>query len=402
MIFEVVVAKDGQPTLLVDGRYIYSKYKPIEDVKRFIDNEYDASKDGYVLIGLGLGYHAKILSDLQQDKPIYIMCLDQQEIELASTMPFYEDLIQRENVHLCKQYSELVLKESYQIIIPNVWLQIIDTEHPLHWLLSDIKMKQVSFRRFEHLLSENFICNTERREFALKTWQASLDTSRLACLISSGPSLTNYIELLKYRDDVYILCVGSALKALLRQNVVPDAVIITDSQENVSRQLEDSGFVGRLFYLSTAAAKAVNIHAGESCMLLQKGYQPAEHLAKIEQYPLLETGGSVATTAYSLLRYLGFQQIVLFGQDLCVLNNQTHDTYSTSGRIISERESFLYVTANNGGRVKTLPNLYSYLKWFEHSLQQDKNIKVYNTSINGAYINGTILIDEEAFKLLGR
>ncbi|MEE1131343.1 MAG: 6-hydroxymethylpterin diphosphokinase MptE-like protein [Caryophanon sp.] len=400
MIFEVLIAKNGQATLTINGRFIYSKYRPMEEAAQFINNEYDPYKEGYVLIGLGLGYHAKILSDRQFEKPIYILCFDQRELELLKEMPFYEQLQQQENVFICVQYSELVIKDSYQIFIPNVWLQVIESQHPLYWLLQDIKMKQVSYKRFEKLLLENFNANIQHGEFYLKQWRAELNVSNVACLISSGPSLTEYTNWLKGRNDLFILCVGSALKALLQENIVPHAVIITDGQEEILKQLEDSGYDGKLFYLSTAAKKAVEYHKGERCILLQKGYDLAEKIAFEEKYPLLDTGGSVATTAYSLLHYFGFQRIVLFGQDLCVLNKQTHSLHSTSGRTVLEQESFINVQSNNGQQVRTLPNLYSYLQWFEYYIKKNNNTTVYNTSVLGAKIKGTYLIGQEEFKLL--
>lgn len=62
----------------------------------------------------------------------------------------------------------------------------------------------------------------------------------------------------------------------------------------------------------------------------------AEKFAEKHEQPLFSTGGSVATTTFSLIEWLGYEELYLFGQDLCFLAKQTHAENSISNREVGE------------------------------------------------------------------
>lgn len=186
------------------------------------------------------------------------------------------------------------------------------------------------------------------------------------------------------------------MKPLLQAGIRPDAVIITDSQPEIAVQLDNCSYDGNLFYLCTADYHTVFNYIYRKCVLLQNGYEPAETLAQQIKYPLLDTGGSVATTAFSLLEYLKFEKVILFGQDLGFTSKQTHALNSTSGREIYENEKLIKVIANNNDSLFTTPNLNSYLKWFEKKAV-NSTVKLYNTALQGAKIKNAPVIDEIQF-----
>lgn len=393
MQFEKIEARDGNATLKVNNILLYSKYSPITEAEKFIESEFNHDDKGYLLIGLGLGYHLHALLELVSDsKPIFVYVMDSQEIDLYESIYCSGKL--PSNVTITTDFRKIATVNDYQIIMPHVWLQVMDKQHPLYYLLMDIKMKQMSYKRFSSMMEMNFYENIQQEFFPLEHYQESVELKKFSCLISSGPSLNitkKWLEVVK--EKAYLLCVGSALKVLLEEGIVPDGVIISDCQPTIIEQLRDSGYTGDLFFLSTADFNTVKSHKGDKYILLQKGYEPAEQYAKKMNYPLLETGGSVATTGYSLLEYLGFNSIVLFGQDLGFVNGYTHASNSTSGRILLKDEQYIEIESNSGAPIKTLPNLYSYLIWFNRNCKESK-CYVYNTAKNGAKIENVPLIDE--------
>ncbi|WP_338652590.1 6-hydroxymethylpterin diphosphokinase MptE-like protein [Lysinibacillus sp. Y5S-8] len=394
MQFEKIEAKDGNSTLKVNNILLYSKYRPITDAEKFIESEFNSDSKGYLLIGLGLGYHLHALLKLgTNSKPIIVYSLDSKEIDLYKSISCGEKL--PSNVTITTDYRKIANVNDCQIIIPNVWLQVMDKQHPLYYLLMDIKMKQMSFKRFSSMMEMNFYANIKQQYYTLQYYQENLKQKKVSCLISSGPSLDvtkKWLEVVN--GKVYLLCVGSALKVLLEEDIVPDGVIISDCQPTISEQLSDSGYTGDLFFLSTADFNTVRSHEGDKYILLQKGYELAEQYAKKMNYPLLETGGSVATTGFSLLEYLGFNSIVLFGQDLGFTDEYTHATNSTSGRKLSKNEEYIEIESNTGELIKTMPNLYSYLNWFNQKCRVT-NCQVYNTAKKGAKIASVSLLEEE-------
>ena len=398
MKFEILKAKNGEDTVKVNNLLLYSKYRPVEDARRFIDKEFIQEAKGYLLVGLGLGYHLKALQDLvEPHKEIIVLVLDQKELNCYKGSEFEMELSHKKNIQLFVNISDLALNTDYQVIIPHVWLPIIGQDHPLYSFLMDIKMKQMSYKRFAPLMEENFKINIQLDDFKLKTIKESLKDKKIAALVSSGPSLNetkNWLK--KVNEDVFILSVGSALKPLLDAGITPNAAIISDPQPLIMKQFSEIEFKGDLFYLCTADNNTVNNHKYNRCVLLQNGYSLAEKLATELKYPTLDTGGSVATLAFSLLEYLEFKRLVLFGQDLGFSSNESHVIGSTSGRTVSDIEKLLTVECNAGKEINTTNTLYSYLKWF-NSVVQDTRVEVYNTALYGAKIEGTQLINEKQF-----
>ncbi len=70
---DIVIAKDGNPTPVLDGISLHSRYAPVEEgrklAERFFEQHRDA--DGIVVFGLGFYYHIEPLADLYQAIHIY-------------------------------------------------------------------------------------------------------------------------------------------------------------------------------------------------------------------------------------------------------------------------------------------------------------------------------------------
>lgn len=385
MNWQLQQAKNGELTLLLNDVAIYSKYRPYDDAVRWVLNEFDEEATHYLIIGLGLGYHAQALAELTT-KPIYVYYFDQREFDIfrqnGSQLALNINLIN--SLEMVENTSEL------QIMLANVWLKAIGERNALYSTLDTIKRNQISYKKFAplmHINAEKNIALYEHKPYPKRS-------SNTACLVSSGPSLNETIEWLVEAKNVDIYVVGSALKLVLAKGIHPKAVIITDAQQNIVKQLENTDYKGMLFYLLTANAEAVNLHQGEKYMLCQQGYETAEELAEKYSLPKVATGGSVATTTFSLLELLGYQNIVLFGQDLGFSGERTHAEGSTSGKVVMN--SLIKIQANDGSVIKTQPNLYVYLRWFnEHCPTAKANI--YNTARKGAKINGTQFITKESF-----
>ncbi|MEK8196567.1 motility associated factor glycosyltransferase family protein [Lysinibacillus sp. FSL M8-0134] len=378
MQWEIEVAKNGEQTLKLNNTYIYSRYKPREDAYRWIDAEFDSTKKKYLLIGLGLGYHAERLKMLARDKDVYVFYFEKIEKSFFK----FESLV--------TDISELKIDEEWQVLIPKCWIAALNG-HPLEPFLDDIKMKQLSYKNMSYLLRENFDKNIELGD--LKRY--SPERKKNAAIVSSGPSLNETIYWLKQiKQEVDIYCVGSALKILMKHDIVPKAVVISDPKKSIYGQIAGSMYNGVLLYLSTASHNAVLAHTGERFLLCQNGYIPAEKVARENNLQIFDTGGSVATLAFSLVESLHYERLVFFGQDLGFKGNRTHANESTSGRNVIEESYFKTVISNSNLDIFSTPNLLSYLRWFQKKIKYS-DLKVYNTALNGAKIDGATLITEK-------
>ncbi len=391
MHWQISTAKNGEATLQLNNIAIYSKYRPREDAKRWVSSEIHQDVPHYLLIGLGLGYHLQALDNLIVEKKITVYYFDQEEYTL-----FKENSNgtwwQKSHIQIVNNLNKIDF-DNMQLLLPNVWLKAIGEKHPLFGLLEVIKINQVSYKKNAVKMLENF-----KHNHALGDETVKVDSqNRLACLVAAGPSLNTTVEWLKVQQkNVDIFVVGAALKMLLENGVRPKATVLSDANDVTMAQFIDCEFSGELYYLSTANSKSILLHEGKRTILYQQGYKLAEQEAEKRHAPLIETGGSVGTTTFSLLEQLGYDQIVLFGQDLGFAEGNTHAILSTSGRDASTDLFLRRIAANDGSEINTSAMFQVFLSWYNEKIEQTK-VKVFNTAVKGAKINNVPLINEMEF-----
>lgn len=109
--------------------------------------------------------------------------------------------------------------------------------------LEEISKNTIDFRAAEW--ARNIVKNEEAGRFGNK--DGSVGITRFfgklknipAVLIASGPSLDKNISQIKYaKNKSCIICVDSALRAVIEQNVEPDIVITADSKRRVKKYFE--------------------------------------------------------------------------------------------------------------------------------------------------------------------
>ena len=105
------------------------------------------------------------------------------------------------------------------------------------------------------------------------------------------------------------------------------------------------------------------------------------------------TGGSISTSAFSLVKALGFKKIVFIGQDLAFTGGQSYN----SGLKMDEKENeqhqkkrvIVQVKGNDGTMLDTDYQMDMYRKWIENEiLKLPEDITVINATEGGAKIEG--------------
>ncbi|WP_418301578.1 motility associated factor glycosyltransferase family protein [Lysinibacillus fusiformis] len=394
-------AKDGVYTAQLNDIYLYSKYRPKQDVEKFIEKELIRQSKQYILFGLGLGYHAEVLLNSSPTSTIYVVLADKYELEMcriygsAHILDNKRIRIVSNNVNL----TSINLEET-KLVIPLQWLKAIGPNHPLFASLENIKIRQMSFQNVSEIMHDNFLANLTNSHLLMKEFIGFAQNEK-AVLVSAGPSLNETVKSLKrIRNFCFVLAVGSALKSLLKEDIVPDGIIITDPTHLVQEQLEHAEYNGLLFYMATANHGMTKIHKGKKAILFQEGYPSSEEFATANAVPLLETGGSVATTGLSLLEFMGFKTVYLFGQDLGFKSNKTHANLSTSSSTFETDIKFQTVLSNSGDYINTYSNFNIFRRWFEQKAASS-SMQIFNTAWDGAKIKGIpyLSVDELEKKL---
>ena len=239
----------------------------------------------------------------------------------------------------------------------------------------------------EKYLNWNFYYNMKLNSKPADTLKDNFKSKDII-YVAAGPSLNYYFDYLAKNmasSNTIIICASTIYRTLLNKNIIPDYVIMTDAQDNMISHVKDIDTTGSsLIYLSTACSNSVAAFNGDKYILFQYGYEPAENYANKNHLSLIETGGSVSTSAIDLILRFNCKSLTTIGLDLAYTNNKTH-SYDTKNVDTSNR--CIYVKSVKGESVPTTNILNIYRKWIENRIKDVKNIKLVNMS-HGAYIEG--------------
>lgn len=393
------------PTLLIKKEsknyYLHSRYDPVKEAKSWVDSfSIDPTLQEIIVIGVGLGYHVLLLAEKYPHQSIHVFELNNSFMNWLLKNKKLTNLITKENIILhyekdisviLKQLSEQLTDFPNNLLIYKPSLELIEQDN-IRLILESFLLKKRTIREQGESLKKNFALNLKLKDEDINHYKGCYSNSS-TILVSAGPSMTKQIPLLKVASNlgIIIACVGTALLPLVKASIKPNLIMISDPKDLIIEQflgLENLNDIP-LFYLSTANHGAVKQYGGPRYIVWQKGFEDAEYQAKQNKVPLIETGGSVATSLLDLLVKLGSKKIALVGQDLAFTNNLTHaiGTHSYS-EIHSNIKTIEIDNYYRSGKIKTSRNLFIYLKWFERYVEQYKDIQFWNCTEGGAYIKG--------------
>lgn len=231
-----------------------------------------------------------------------------------------------------------------------------------------------------------------------------------AILVSAGPSLDKNVRELKAAEGhAFIIVVDTAMKAVLRNDITPNLIICIDPKKALVF-FDNERFLNiPIVVEKDIPPQIIQQHKGSRFYTGRK-YDITDYMAeKYEKgnYLHLETGGSVANSAFTLIRKLGFKNIILVGQDLAFTDGKWHtkDAYDDEVRNRKDAEESIgacEVEGIYGGMVRTESRMRSYLKWFENMIAKYSELHVVDGTEGGARIHGSeILTLKEAIARYG-
>lgn len=396
-----------QATLDNKNYLLYSKYNPTRDSQAFAEESYDENVENYLVYGLGLGYHINELEDLiitnSKDYHIYIIECNKDILKLAMDNINLTRILSNENITFImmenekKSYDKLnkILSiDNIKIAIHRSSLNIIPGEFiELKYLLEEFVMKQNTVDTYANILDNNFKYNIENFDSGVDTLFNKF-TNKPLYLVAAGPSLDKNIhELAKVKDKGIILSVGRAVRSLLATGIVPDYIIITDPSDYLyDMQLKGLDIDVPIIALSTCDKDVLLNYEGKRYIALQYGYPSAEKYAEDNNYSLVETGGSVATTGLDVAIRMGCNPIIFVGQDLGFTDKKTHSKETFSKNVI-DSYSLRDVEDVYGNTIQTSKNLYIYLRWIQNRIAEEKDIEFIDATEGGARIKGTKIMN---------
>ncbi len=165
-------------------------------------------------------------------------------------------------------------------------------------------------------------------------------------VVSTGPSLRDSLsEIARYREGYFIACADSAYRVLSRSGIMPHLIFSLDSQAHTVKHfgLLPRGEKGAFPILVCDAVSnpvVARDWQGELCLSFTAQYpdnrrvvSPGCDYLEEEQFFSgtpglipgdLQSGGSVATSIFDLMRLMEFDEILLVGQDLAYTHREIH------------------------------------------------------------------------------
>ncbi len=286
---------------------------------------------------------------------------------------------------------------------------------------------------FQHRWIRNSLSHITRLDQAYPVKNLfSLGRGMIALLISSGPSLRHSLSFLQtHQNKFFLACVDSSYEILLKNHIQPHLVFTLDAQPFTIRHFINTSlgnpsqfpllyadmvanpqvtfrWQGPLFIGTTAQYSNASREVTPGCdfvenrileLLASKQNAIAnDYLPNI--FGDIQSGGSVATSLFDLLRQMHFEKIIFVGQDLAYTYREIHctGTYHTSNwltnhysrlnslenineHIIRKRKTS-YATSIQNKPIVSDYVLSLYKTWFESAIAET-DMEVFNGTHDG-------------------
>ena len=228
------------------------------------------------------------------------------------------------------------------------------------------------------------------------------NASKNAIVVSTGPSLTKQLPLLKkVQEYATILCADSAYAILHKNGIVPDYVLSIERVRATSELFNnDFGeFDKDIIFLLAAVTDFKTTEYLEKnnrkyMIALRPGLFPK--YLKLDEFGYIGVNHSVSNMSFELAAYLKHENIALIGQDLAYDDSgKSHpDEYMYVEEVDVKNTALLEATAYGGkGVVKTNAVWELFKQGFENDIvmaQVRYKATAYNCTEGGARIEGAI------------
>lgn len=277
------------------------------------------------------------------------------------------------------------------------------------------KIQDIAFHRIQDIIVDRNTAHEYHEQYIRNRWSNFFDSlwqcnagdiracfsdidfeKTPAIIVSAGPSLDKNIELLReVKGKAFIISADTANPVLAKHNIIPDMSVTIDPKKYLPRLYGDERMkkIPALVYFD-ARADIVHHHLGKR-FYFHEQYSFFESIWEKyhKDYIKLETAGSVANDAFSFVRKMGFQTIILIGQDLAYTGDKVHsdDSYEESmiTNDVSRKELTYVIQDIDGNDVKTDYAMDIYRRWFEDQIKIHKHLRVIDATEGGAKIEGT-------------
>ncbi len=225
-------------------------------------------------------------------------------------------------------------------------------------------------------------------------------SSRIAIIVSTGPSLTKQLPLLKQiQNYVTIISLDASFPILEKHNIKPDFVTVIERvplTADFFKRTKKSFQKDINFILASVAHKDVIDAIKDGVITIQARPHLYGKKIGLDEFGYLGAGMSTANLAHEFAYLLGAKKIVLVGQDLAFEEGgASHANDHTFGETeIDENKHDLFVEGYGGDKSVKTTYIWSLFKnYFERTIASATKLgyaQTINATEGGARIEGAI------------
>ena len=412
-------ARDGSVIFTVtrDGieKRLNSPYHPLKEAERWASQFHGNNvMVNAMLFGFGNGMFAgALLNLLKEDAKLFVYepnleifnmamkYIDLQDIILDDrVLLFLEDInpkefegLLRENTHWTNLETQICCHHTgYEELFPEAYRDFLITVKKTSEMVQINKDTQAYFAK---KMVPNMLKNMKfiRESRFISDYVEKIPKDIPAIIVAAGPSLDKNIDRLKEaKGKAFILAVDTAMRQLLKHDIVPDAMVTLDAAKPFSYMQDPALREIPLFCILESNHEIMEFHEG-----VKIWFQGSSFLDKLfekydKKFVPYSPGGSVATAAFMICASLEFERIVFVGQDLAYQGDITHAGGEVS-HVLNEDKGIKMIDGIDGKPIRSRHDWIIYRDWFEESIEDMKDkIEVIDATEGGALIHGTKLM----------
>jgi hypothetical protein len=416
-------SKNNLLTLKKDGKYIHSKYDPLKEAEKII-NDYSKEIENYEYIffyGVGLGYHIENFIKKYPEKKIILYEPDKEifynylkygnlnKINNKNILNIYLKHIESSFFnYLMKKYSfnffilyltsyKNIFSKEYDFFCASIKKFVEDKKNNIHVNYSmQKKWIENSMKNFKKVLTTPNILLDKKKYFKGKT----------AIIAAAGPSLNEEIDNLKYIKNnrlAYIFSVGSAINTLIHYKLFPDAAITYDPfkfNSNVFKTLKSNTITEiPLIFGSSVYHGVIEDYPGKMIHMITSQDTISNYFLKPknekEKIDFVFDAPSISVISLQLLFKLEFNRIIFVGQNLAFKENKYYSEGINWGKSYAKQKKLLTkdVYGNDISTNKSFKLFKEDLEKFIKAYKENKyfeEVVIINSTKGGAHIEGTV------------
>ena len=330
--------KNNLKTIKYKEKYLHSPYDPLKEASEELEKYPDCNKyEVIVIFGLGMGYMLDVLQEKICKSDIKIVSIEYEENfqYLFNEKKYKKPVTFFFNKDCKKAFSFLynyldrtdlkrilfiesrpimeINPEYYQYIKKRIKVR-------LQQKVADVTTTAYFNRKW---LFNSFVNLRNLKNFILINELKDTFLNKTALLVSSGPSAENDIDHIKNFKG-YIFCLPPSVNFLLKNNIIPDFIILGDSNFSNIYHLKKA-LKSNIFLLTDLSIHYSLLSKWSGMKVLFSYNIPGfEYIYKQLKIDYIPQGGTIASSALAIMKYLGFSRVVLCGQDFAYNDFQLH------------------------------------------------------------------------------